>query len=40
MWWWRRLVVLGLQEVSDRQAETATLTPVEGDAADEYFLLY
>lgn len=40
MWWWRKLVVFGLDEVGARQKEMAALMKSEGDGPDEYFLLY
>jgi hypothetical protein len=40
MWWWRKIIVMGLSEVSPRQQEAATFTSVEGDGRDEYFLLF
>jgi hypothetical protein len=40
MWWWRRLVILGVEELSPREQETAGLRRVEGDDVDEYFLLF
>lgn len=40
MWWWRRIVVLGLDAVPPRQQEAVTFQRVEGDGPDEYFLLF
>lgn len=40
MWWWRKIVILGLDEVTLQQQEAATFKRVEGDGLDEYFLLF